>query len=253
MTKFFLFLICACSTAFMGLAQEKQQIELSGTIIEAETGNAVPYVHVVNKNTRKGSVSNTEGRFWMTMGKTDTVLFSAIGFEPYAFTVKDQVKSDKLIVTIEMNTSTMELQPVKVFAYKDEHALKKAIIAMEVPIEEDRKRIQLPGFNYGPTKEVRPSVLNPISLLHNAFSRDVKEQKKLAQYQQQESYQNLLKAKYNEAVVIELTGLPEDDVKDFMKFCQLPESFIARSSEYEIAVAVNNCLKDFISTEGEDN
>lgn len=245
MHKFLLILFFVAAFGLQSYAQENFEIEITGTILDADTQEPVPYVHVINKNSRKGTVSNTEGRFWMVMNKMDTVLFSSIGFEPYAFTIKDQVTSNKLILTIELNTSTMELQPVKVFAFKDEHALKKAMLAMEVPIEEDRTRIELPGFYYGPKKEVKPSVLNPLSLLHNKFSREAKEKSKLAEYQQQEHYQNLIKAKYNEAVVLELTGLPEDQVEDFMEFCKLGEAFIARSSQYEIAVAVNKCLTDF--------
>lgn len=252
MNKFFLLLCLISVAALHTKAQGNQPIELTGTIIDAETREPVPYVHVVNKNFGKGTVSNTEGRFYMMMEKTDTVLFSAIGFETYAFTLKDEVTSNKLIITIELNTSTMELQPVNVFAYKNEHALKKAIIDMDLPIEEDKTRIQLPGFYYGPKKEVKPGALQPISLLYNKFSREAKEKNKLAEYQQQESYQKLIKAKYNESVVRNLTRLPEDQVEDFMEFCQLQESWIARSSEYEIAVAVNRCLKDFVQLEVEE-
>ncbi|UII32447.1 carboxypeptidase-like regulatory domain-containing protein [Fulvivirga ulvae] len=247
---FFTALIILCSSVVV-FGQEKN-IEITGTIIEADTKEPVPYVHIVNRGLGKGTVSNTEGRFWIKMSKTDTVQFSAIGFEPYMFTLKDQVSSDRINVTIELNTSTMELQPVKVFAYKDEEALKRAMIAMDVPIESERKGIQLPGFYYGPTKEVKPNLLNPISLLHGKLSREVKEQKKLAEYQQQESFQNLIKAKYNEGVVIELTGLPEDKVDEFMNFCKLEDSFIGRASEYEIAVAVNQCLKDFEAVEEDE-
>ncbi|ELR68890.1 hypothetical protein C900_05583 [Fulvivirga imtechensis AK7] len=245
MNKLLLILFFLSAVVLNGNAQENSQIEITGAIIDANTKEPVPYVHVVNKNSHKGTVSNTEGRFWMVMDKTDTVLFSSVGFESYAFTIKEQVKSNKLIVTIELNTSTMELQPVKIFAFKDEHTLKKAMLAMEVPIEEDHSRIELPGFYYGPKKEVKPNILSPFSLIHGKFSREVKERSKLAEYQQQEHYHNLIKAKYNEAVVLELTGLPEDQVEDFMEFCKLEENFLAQSSEYEIAVAVNKCLMDF--------
>lgn len=241
---FILFLTAFSLSAYVSKAQE-HLIEITGTIVEAESKEPVPYVHIINRALGKGTVSNTEGRFWIKMNKTDTVQFSAIGFEPYFFTLKESVTTDRLNVTIELNTSTMELQPVKVFAYKDEQALKKAMIDMKVPIGTDDKRIQLAGFYYGPTREVKPNLLNPISFLSSKFSREVKEQKKLAEHQQQENYQNLIKAKYNESIVLELTGLPEDKVEEFMTFCKLEDSFIGRASEYEIAVAINRCLSDF--------
>ena len=224
---------------------QDQHIEIVGQIIESDTKNPVPYVHIINKKSAVGTVSNTEGRFWMVMQKDDTLQFSAIGFENYFFTLKPDLATSRLNITIELNTSTMELQPVKVFAFKDEQSLKKAILAMNVPIESGQKGIQLPGFYYGPKKEVKPSIRNPISLLHNKLSREVKEKNKLAEYQRQENYQNLIKARYNEAVVIALTGLPEDKVEEFMNFCKLEDSFIGVATEYEIALAVNRCLIDF--------
>lgn len=229
-----------------GYGQENQKIEITGEIIDTETNEPVPYVHVVNKKAQLGTVSNTEGRFWITMEKTDTLLFSAIGFETFAFTLKEEVTTDRMVVTIAMNLSTMELKPVKVFAFRDEAALKRALIDTKVPLEDNQKGIQLPGFYYGPKKEVKPSAFgNPISFIASKFSKEIKEKKKLAEYQQSYEYQKLAKVKYNEQVVVKLTGIEEDKVEEFMEFCNLENSFIEKSSEYEIAIAVNSCYNNF--------
>lgn len=233
------------------IAQE-HTIEITGEIIDSETNDPVPYVHVVNKKAALGTVSNTEGRFWITMDKTDTLLFSAIGFETFAFTLKKEVTTDKMVVTIAMNLSTMELEPVKVFAFRDEAALKKALINTKVPLDENQRGIQLPGFYYGPRKEVKPSLGNPISFIASKFSKEIKEQKKLAEVEQEYEYQKVIKAKYNQHVVIKLTGMPEDKVEKFMEFCNLENSFIGRASEYEIALAVNTCYTDFKKLEAEE-
>ena len=140
----------------------------------------------------------------------------------------------------------MELESVDVFAFRDEAALKKALMETKVSSEEAKKGIQLPGFYYGPRKESKPSALvNPISFLHSKFSKEVKEQQQLAKYERQYDYQQAIKAKYNQAVVIKLTRLPEDKVEEFMDFCKLENSFLGPATEYEIAVAVNKCLADF--------
>lgn len=231
-------------------AAQEHKIEITGEIIDSETNDPVPYVHVVNEQAALGTVSNTEGRFWITMDKTDTLLFSAIGFETFAFTIKDEVTTDKMVVTIAMNLSTMELEPVKVFAFRDEAALKKALIDTKVPLNGNQRGIQLPGFYYGPKKEVKPSAFgNPISFIASKFSKEIKEQKKLAEFNKDYEYQKVIKAKYNEQVVIKLTGMPEDKVEKFMEFCNLDNSFIGRASDYEIVVAVNKCYTDFKNLE----
>lgn len=99
---------------FFGLHSVNAQdnpVEIIGEIIDSEKKEAVPYVHIVNDQLKLGTVSNTEGRFWIKMQREDTLQFSAIGFDTFIFTLKDHVVSDKLVVTIELNLSTMELSP----------------------------------------------------------------------------------------------------------------------------------------------
>ncbi|MEM6524639.1 MAG: carboxypeptidase-like regulatory domain-containing protein [Bacteroidota bacterium] len=235
-----------------GYAQEPR-IELIGQILNAETKEPVPFVHVVNENQKLGTTSNTEGRFWMKMKKSDTLKLSAIGFNPLLFTLKEEVTTMKLYVTLELNSSTLELEPVKVFAYRNEEALKRAILNTEVSLEKDSQSIQLDGFYYGPTKKPKDihfgplgiSVTGPFSILQRKFGKAAKEKKKLSRFNKQSDYRKKIDLKYNREIVLELTGLKEDRVEDFMNFCQLKDTFLGPASEYEIAVVVSKCLTDF--------
>jgi hypothetical protein len=238
-----LFILCVFFT-LPAFAQEKL-IEINGVIRSSETNEPVAYVHVMNTTSGYGTVSNSEGRFWITMLPQDTLIFSAISYAKMAFSLKPDQTSRKLNVDILMNEETRELQPVKVFAYRDEETLKQALIEMDVEVTENTDRIQLPGFYYGPRREHKPSVGNPISFIASKFSREIKEQKKLEKAQADYDYSRMIKAKYNQQVVINLTGLPEDEVEDFMEFCAIEEAFIAQSNAYEIAVKVQRCLSDY--------
>ncbi|MEP2774202.1 MAG: carboxypeptidase-like regulatory domain-containing protein [Fulvivirga sp.] len=244
MKQFLLSLLSLCLFATVSFAQE---IEISGQIIDKETNDAVPFVHIVNASINKGTVSNTEGRFWIRMDKQDTLQFSAIGFETYAFTLQPNITTDKINVTIELNTSTMELAPVKVFAFRNEQALKRALIEMDAPLEEQEK-FTIPGL---PAKKVRSAegggigIGGPLTMIAKAFSKEEKEKKLLKKYEKAYDYQKVLTSKYNETIVMEITNLPEDKVEDFMKFCVLEDSFIYRASEYDLAVVLNQCLLDF--------
>jgi hypothetical protein len=234
--------------AFTVLAQQENvtpTIEILGEIRDQISNEAVPFVHIINENSGIGTVSNEQGRFWMEMNPTDTLIFSAIGFESYAFTLKEDVKSRRIEITIALNTSTMELEPVKIFAYRDEESLKQALLNLDVPESVDNSRMELPGFYYGPRIPHKPGLSSPISFIASKFSKREKELKKVTQAEIEDDYRKLIQAKYNESVVMELTGLPEDKVKDFMDFCKIEESFISRSGPYEIALAVHQCLKKY--------
>ena len=246
----FVFSLCllACKTSIMAQAEVNDLIQIEGNIQEAETGSPVPFVHIMNRQSGFGTVSNTEGRFWIKMKATDTLLISAIGYETYAFILKPSQRSRRIRVTIEMNTSTQVLKPVNVFAYRDEESLKQALIDMD-PVLKEEEQVVVPGIRKPATANPSVSLGGPISFFYNKFSRKAKADKKLQQDINSYDYRKILKAKYNEQIVLELTGLPEEKVEAFMEFCSIEEAFIANATEYDIALAVNSCLTKFKAAE----
>lgn len=232
---------------------QKRNIEIVGEIVDAETREPIPYVHILNTKDQKGTVSNTQGRFWVTIEEGDSLLLSAIGFDKYVFALKDNIETGQLLLTIELNKSTMELQPVKVFAFKNEEGLKQALKGAKIPLEEPDSKIELPGFYYGPKKKPKDlqfesnkiTLTGPFSLIERKWSKRAKERMRLKNYESQYQYHKLIKTKFNEDVIMELTGLPKDEVEKFMDFCKLSDAFLGPASEYEIAVAVKKCLTDF--------
>ncbi len=213
--------------SFSLIAQEAK-IEVVGEIIDTETKEAIPYVHIVNKNTNAGTASNTEGRFWIRINPSDTLLFSAIGFETYQFIINNQINSERILITIELSQSTLELEDVKVFAFKDEYALKRAILDTKVSLKQEDNSLKIPGVynkNWRTPDGGGVALGGPLTKLGNLFSKEQKELKKLQSVQKDfESFQNI-KFKYNEEVVMNITGLPEDKVEDFMNFCKLEDSY----------------------------
>jgi hypothetical protein len=223
-------------------------ITLNGEIKNAEDNSAVPFVHIVNTSTSKGTASNSEGRFTIQMSATDTLLFSAIGFEKYIFMLSEDINTKSINMTIVLDASSMELEPIKIFAYKDEQSFKRAIIEMELP-EEKSNRMQLDGFNYGPRRESKVTALSPISFIASRVSKKAIEKRKYAKITAEyDHWMTSVYQKYNPKYVQKVTGLPKDEVDDFMKFCKLGDSFISLSSEYEIVIAIQECHSNY-STE----
>lgn len=222
-------------------------VEVIGEITNSETKEAIPYVHVLNVNSKNGTASNTEGRFWINMAPGDTLALSAIGFQAYQFVIKEEIKTDKLIVNIELSPSTLELETVKVFAFRDEYALKRALIDTEVPLEKEDVGIKIPGVKLS-SRTVEGggiSVGGPLTAIGNLFSKEVKEKKKMAQITKEHDHYKNASKKYSKKVVMEITGLPENKVEDFMNFCKIDNSYLAKATEYEIAVVINRCLVDY--------
>lgn len=84
--------------AMKGFSQEKYAL-ISGKIISAN--NSVGNVHIVNLNTKLGTVSNDSGEFEMMVSLNDTLLFSSIEYERKKVSITGNfLKYKKMVVAL---------------------------------------------------------------------------------------------------------------------------------------------------------
>lgn len=218
---------------------------LAGKIIDDESQEALPGVHILNKNERKGTVSDIDGNFYIKLSETDTLIFSYVGYSQHFFTLQDSIKEKiQNKVMVQLSKSMVELESVKVFAYKNERDFKNAIIELELD-EENPVEIEVPGYHYGPKKPVNPGVGSPISFLSSKLGKRAKQERKFNEAKKENAYRSHINSKYNREIVSRITGLKDKELDNFMKYCTLSDNFIDGANEYEIIVAINKCYKDF--------
>jgi len=94
--------------AMKGFSQEKYAL-ISGKIISSN--NAVGNIHIVNQNTKLGTVSNDNGEFEMMVSLNDILLFSSIEYERKEVSITGNFLKYKKIV-VELMQSVNELNEV---------------------------------------------------------------------------------------------------------------------------------------------
>lgn len=68
---------------FIGVTAFAQTSELTGKVSDSETGESIPYVNIIIKNTLTGTTTDTSGVYRMKYpNSADTLIFSAVGFYP---------------------------------------------------------------------------------------------------------------------------------------------------------------------------
>jgi hypothetical protein len=93
----------------MNSFSQEKYVLISGKIISSN--NAVGNVHIVNLNTKLGTVSNDGGEFEMLVSLNDVLLFSSIEYERKEIIITDNfIKYKKLVV--ELIPSVNELNEV---------------------------------------------------------------------------------------------------------------------------------------------
>lgn len=231
------------------LAPKEEHITLSGQVVNKESGEAIPYVHIIDQTTHQGTTTDLAGKFQIKVNKTDTILFSAVGFEKDTLLLANEEIKNDYAVQILLKPSTLELAPVEIYAYKNEAAFKQAILDLNLP-EEKHPNIVIPGTHAGQPKSLTGNfaLASPLTAVQNLFSKEAKELKKYQEVLSNYPREKLIREKYNRKVVEEITGLKDESLNDFMLFCHVPDDFIIKANEYEIVLAVNKCYKDFLKS-----
>ncbi len=109
------FFLLFCFSVILGVGQAQEVVK--GKIGDAETGESLPFVHMISK--RAKAVSDIEGNYMLRIPQgtnmTDSIELSLIGYERYVLTLA-KLKSEP---TIRMSKSTQSLATVTIVAEED--------------------------------------------------------------------------------------------------------------------------------------
>jgi TonB-dependent starch-binding outer membrane protein SusC len=94
-------------------AAEQPEQKVSGTVIDASTGQSLPGVNIVIKGTSRGTATDSEGKYLLEIPGSGTVLvFSYIGYLTQEISV-----GDKKIVNVALSEDIKKLDEVVVVGY----------------------------------------------------------------------------------------------------------------------------------------
>lgn len=89
---------------------QAQQV-LEGLLVEEKTSRPVPYANIGIPNTPVGTISNGDGTFHLEIPakyKSDTVLFSALGFERVSFAISGFGRNENLRITLREQATMLK-------------------------------------------------------------------------------------------------------------------------------------------------
>ncbi|MCK4662377.1 MAG: hypothetical protein KAT68_05900 [Bacteroidales bacterium] len=233
----------------LALEVETNKYILIGKLINSFDSSVVTDAHIININSNKGTISNNKGIFKIPVNKNDTLVFSSIGFEYTVFTVCDSILNKADTIEINLLPRCYELPSVKIFPYMNYEDFKQAFLNMEIKDETiDLHLPDLTGFGKPvPKSEFGLAVSSPITFFYNQFSKEGKELRKYAEIIKRDNYQKHIIIKYNKEIISLITGLKDDEeIMEFIEFCDFSDEFIKQSIDYDIYLAIKNCYRDFI-------
>ena len=112
-------------------------MQLSGIILGDDSVSGIPGVHVYVPEAGRGTTSNRVGYFSMPVLEGDELVVSAVGYEKQYFKVPKYDK-DNLTIVIELVSDTTFLETVEIMPFPTEQILKEAVIALNLPVDEEK-------------------------------------------------------------------------------------------------------------------
>jgi hypothetical protein len=233
---------------FLAFAQNNDKdlnvIELRGKILDSETKKPVVFANIINIQKSLATLTDTSGNFRIVMLKTETIKISSIGYEIYYFNLPDTAKGLNQNTLIYLKPKIYNLSSVNIY----EERWKAFVYDMSnTKIEEDenQQRLQLWMDNLVPVDE-----LVMIATAARGFgfpinyktSRD-RQLAKVEELMMQEELNKLADEKFNKALVTKITGLQDENLDDFMKYCKFDRDFILKRTEYDLIVIVQEIFE----------
>ena len=122
--------------------ETREVVQFSGIVV-GENNKQLPGVHIYVPKSGRGTTSNMYGYFSMPLLEGDTVVFSSIGYKKYNLAIPKGM--NRINVEIALEVDVTYLENVDILPFLSEENFKEAILALELPNEEEVLRNRLDG------------------------------------------------------------------------------------------------------------
>ncbi|BDD06035.1 carboxypeptidase-like regulatory domain-containing protein [Aureibacter tunicatorum] len=127
---------------------EEQQpiIQFSGQVVDGQSLQGMPGVHIFIPKTGRGVSTNYYGYFTMPVMAGDTIMVSSVGFVNKTYVIPKGYEKDISFV-MHMDYDTLYLPEVQVMPYPTVRDFKQAVLSLEEVPYEDQYRYVMGNMN----------------------------------------------------------------------------------------------------------
>ncbi|TAF44868.1 MAG: carboxypeptidase-like regulatory domain-containing protein [Sphingobacteriales bacterium] len=143
-------LLLGFSIAF---CQQKQKnvVQFSGVVYDADSNSVVPYVNIKVKNSNQNYSANYKGYFSFVCHDGDSLIFSSVGYKKVTIIIPSHLIDHKFTAIIKLKTDNIMLPMVRVFPWASTDEFKKDFLTMKFAdddVEIARKNLSSESLRY---------------------------------------------------------------------------------------------------------
>lgn len=113
--------------------KQRRVIQFSGLIVTGDSLAPVPFTNIWVKNTRRGTISDFNGFFTITIRELDTLQFTAVGFKDVLYPVPDTLSSSRYSTIQLMTRDTINLPETVIYPWPTREQFRYAFLNTEIP------------------------------------------------------------------------------------------------------------------------
>lgn len=230
-------------------AQTEPSIYLRGYILNLNDLTPVPLASIKTTISNTKYITSRKGFFYMKICKDDSLYITSIGYADVHLHVKYLLsKTNNDTILIMMAPKSYHLSNIDVIRsnhQRDSIARIVASILSRDSLLNNYDRI----YNRPKGRIIVDSTgiiyAGIIQNLYNRFSKEGKENVKFEAFIQYAQNQKHVDERYDKATIKKLAGILDNEVDEFILFCNMSRNFILNASEYEFYSMIKKCGDNF--------
>lgn len=127
-------LLMGSHALFAQATVDSNLVQFSGMVLDGSEDDLypVPYTNILVKSKNRGTYSDFKGFFTIVVERTDTILFSAVGYKTIEITLPDSLRDDRYSIIQLMTRDTFNLPETVVFPWPSRDHFRLEFLAMDV-------------------------------------------------------------------------------------------------------------------------
>lgn len=216
-------LLAISITALFFSAKAQENIIFKGKVLD-ENKSLVIFPVIANKSQNKGMMADADGSFIMSIHKSDTILFSSMGFYLQKVCFKDSTTKDTMELNIYLKKNVKNLPEVTVYDVKTIKELQK-------------QKDELGEKNTNTYQKVN-ALESPFTALYELFSKTERQKREVEKLENNDRRKVFLKELLRNYISYEILDMPDTQLEDFIDFMGLNDEYIKSVNDYDLAAYI---------------
>jgi len=111
----------------------RRVVQFSGLVLTSDSLAPIPFTNIWIRNTRRGTISDFNGFFTITLRERDTLKITAVGFRDVVYVVPDTLSSSRYSTIQLMTRDTIYLPETIIYPWPTKEQFRYAFLNTKIP------------------------------------------------------------------------------------------------------------------------